>query len=89
MLAPPIAFISTTITIAFLPLLKIIDISAELSELNGSPPVIDYVLLMLILYYVGVAVLIKDNEKMCLLKMEKLIRTTKLSKSEYGAETIK
>lgn len=85
MLAPPVALICTTITIAFLPLLKIIDISAELSELNGSPPVIDYVLLMLILYYVGVAILTKDNERMCTLKMEKLISTSKRARSEYGA----
>lgn len=85
MLAPPVALVSTTITIAFLPLLKIIDISAELSELNGSPPVIDYVLLMLIFYYAGVAILTKDNERMCALKMEKLISTSQITKSEYGA----
>jgi hypothetical protein len=85
---PPCAFVATTIMIAFLPLLNFIDISAELSELNGSPPVIDYVILMLILYYGILAALLHDAHRITLIKLNQLkIAADRMNKSPYGAET--
>lgn len=74
--------------IAFLPLLNFIHISAELSELNGSPPVIDYVILMLILYYGIVAALIHDAHRICQNKLHKLkIGSDRMNKTPYGSDT--
>lgn len=45
---------------------------------------------MLVLYYGTVAILIWDNKRICESKLEKIsISSTKISKSQYGAETQK
>lgn len=85
---PPLALIATTIVISVLPLLKFVDISAELSEDDGTHPVIDYVVIMLILYYCFVAALIRDNQKICELKISRLkTGINKMRKSKYGEDT--
>lgn len=87
LLLPPFVLISTTLFAAFLSLLKLIDISAELSELNQSRPAIDYVILMLIIYYSFVALLISDSKSICEHRLNKLLVWLKRPKSAYGGET--
>lgn len=74
---PPLAFVLTTIIIAFVPLLNFMTISAELSETNGNPPVMEYVVLMLVIYYITVAIIIKDSQRICEFNSSKLSLTEK------------
>jgi hypothetical protein len=55
--------------------------------MNGNPPVIDYVILMLIIYYTTVAIMIRDSQKLCEHKLKRMIITNWNSKSKYGEDT--
>lgn len=60
-------------------------ISAELSETNGNPPVMEYVVLMLVIYYITVAIIIKDTQRIGELNSLKISLTEKnITSNGYG-----